>query len=158
VALYAPVAEDAGIVLSLQTEPLIVTGEPALLVRLAANLIDNGIKFGRPGGRVQIKVEPSAAGALLVVEDDGPGIPADRRQQVLERYVREPSHGVSGLGLGLALVAAVARRHGAELTLCEGRTGRGLRVELSFPLVEPACQTLSDDEPSSMAGLSPALN
>ncbi|MDB5421193.1 MAG: sensor histidine kinase [Brevundimonas sp.] len=155
VALYGPVAEDAGIALSVHAETLIVTGEPALLVRLVANLIDNGIKFGRSGGRVQIKVEPSAAGTLLVVEDDGPGISTDHRQQVLGRYVREPSHGVSGLGLGLALVAAVARRHSAELVLCEGSTGRGLRVELRFPLADPACQDLGDGEPLSIAETPP---
>lgn len=151
VALYGPVAEDAGIALLVQAEPVIVTGEPALLVRLVANLIDNGIKFGRPGGGVQVNVESSSTGALLTVEDDGAGIPAGRRQRVLERYVREPSQGVRGLGLGLALVAAVARRHGAELALCDGRTGRGLRVELRFPLADPACQDLSDGEPLSIA-------
>lgn len=139
-ALYAPVAEDAGIHLSAQTEAQVVTGEPALLVRLVANLLDNAIKFGRPGGCVRVSVQPMGSMALLSVEDDGPGIAVDRRQQVLERYVRDPSDGISGLGLGLALVAAVARRHDAELTLSQGPKSRGLRVELRFPLASPACQ------------------
>ena len=154
-ALYAPVAEDAGIDLSAQTETQIVTGEPALLVRLVANLLDNAIKFGRPGGCVRVQVEPIGSMALLTVEDDGPGIPVDRRQNVLERYVREPSEGISGLGLGLALVAAVARRHDAELVLSEGKAGRGLRVELRFPLAIPARQDSGHTETFTLSETAP---
>lgn len=133
IALYREVAEDAGIVLEVATEAAFVTGEPFLLVRLVANLIDNAIKFGRAGSTLQLSVELIGSAALLFVEDEGPGIAAERRDNMLERYVRGSVEGVSGLGLGLALVAAVARRHGAALTLTEARKGPGLRVEIRFP-------------------------
>lgn len=139
VALYSAVAEDADIALEVKTEACVVTGEPFLLVRLVANLIDNAIKFSRSGSTVVVSVQVDGAEALLIVEDDGPGIAPDRRDSVLGRYVRGSAEGVGGVGLGLALVAAVAHRHGALLVLAEALNPPGLRVEVGFPLAgQPA--------------------
>ena len=67
-----------------------------------------------------------------LVEDDGPGIPAGQRQQVLERFVRL-GDAAQGSGLGLAIVREISERHGADLHLSDGPSGRGLRVSVSFP-------------------------
>ena len=72
------------------------------------------------------------APALLEVEDDGPGIPAQEREKVFERFYRRNPQ-VGGAGLGLAIVGEICRAHLAQITLDEGRSG-GLRVRVSFPL------------------------
>lgn len=132
--LYRPVAEDAGVTLMLTTELAVISGEPSLLVRLIANLLDNAIKYSPKGSRVAVTVHTDGPFAVLTVEDDGPGIPPDRRAAVLGRAVRGADSTTPGLGLGLALVAAVVRRHDADLTLATGHSGCGLRVESRFPL------------------------
>jgi len=148
--LYGPAAEEAGIALSLHVpaEPVLVTGSRELLARAAANLADNAVKYTPAGGRVAIAVEPDRGGGpALAVSDTGPGIPAADRARVLDRFVRlDESRGTPGHGLGLSLVDAVARRHGARLVLedagpggagAEGAgprgSGPGLRAVLRFP-------------------------
>ena len=135
VNLYGPVAEEAGIALSIRTQSATVRGEPSLLVRLVANLLDNAIKYAPRGSVVAVKIIPSDGRVNLCIEDQGPGIPLDQRTAVLKRTVRGPRETQSGLGLGLALVAAVARRHSAELALGAREFGPGLRVNLAFPVI-----------------------
>ena len=74
---------------------------------------------------------PAAPTRLLLVEDDGPGIPPAERERVFERFYRLPG-GTEGSGLGLAIVDEVARRHGMSVALEDGRNGRGLRVVLRW--------------------------
>jgi len=132
--LYQPVAEEKGLDLSVAAEPgVTVKGSPQLLAQLVSNLVENAIKYTPDGGRVTIAVTGGRS-PLLSVADTGPGIPADQRDRVLERFVRLEEHrGTQGHGLGLSLVAAVARLHGADLTLEDNAPG--LRVVLRFPAV-----------------------
>jgi signal transduction histidine kinase len=111
-----------------------------LLGQAIANLIDNAIKYGTPakfdGGdaKPEIGVEAHVKGgaAKIVVTDRGPGVPEAERERVLERFVRlEASRSEPGSGLGLSLVAAVARLHGGRLQLEDNAPG--LRVVLSLP-------------------------
>jgi two-component system sensor histidine kinase TctE len=104
-----------------------------LLREAVTNLVDNAVRYGRPGGHVTVSVTPSARYVVLAVEDDGPGIPAAQRSRVLERFYRLPGTAGIGSGLGLAIVHEIAQRHGATLRLLDGHVGRGLRVEISFP-------------------------
>ncbi|MEQ9528551.1 MAG: sensor histidine kinase, partial [Parvibaculaceae bacterium] len=107
-----------------------------------ANLLDNAIKHGMPqtgnAARViEIAAAPDPArsgrGVILSVGDHGPGIPEEERQHVLERFVRlEASRNTPGSGLGLSLVAAVARLHGGVIELADNDPG--LRVTLSLPV------------------------
>ena len=115
-----------------------VRGDARMLRRLLANLVENAIRHCPPGTSVRVAVREGEGGPELVVEDDGPGVPAAERERVLEPFVRlDPSRTAGGTGLGLALVAAVARRHGARLVLEDARPG--LRATVAFP-PEPVTQ------------------
>ncbi|MFD1627484.1 sensor histidine kinase [Azospirillum griseum] len=116
--------------------PRLVNGNAVLVGELLANLIDNAIRYNRPGGSVAVRVIGPADAPSLEVEDDGPGIPADQRDRVFERFFRLPQtaeRARNGSGLGLAIVRALADRLGAEVAL-QDRTdgGPGLRVTVRF--------------------------
>lgn len=131
--LYEPLAEDKGVQLATTTEsaPRIL-GQRELLAQAVANLLDNAVKHTPEGGRIDVRVAAAAGEAVLVVTDSGPGIPEADRARVLERFVRlEEARSAPGAGLGLSLVASVARLHGARLSL--GDNTPGLTVELHFP-------------------------
>ncbi|MGA0603496.1 ATP-binding protein [Caulobacter sp. KR2-114] len=133
VDLYEAVAEEAGVTLVAELEPAPLLGEPSLVVRLAANLVDNAIKFSPPGGRVVVRTVRAGSEVVLSVSDQGPGIPAGERQAVLRRFVRaEATRATPGHGLGLALVAAVAKRHGAKIRMDDTVPAPGLTVSVTF--------------------------
>jgi signal transduction histidine kinase len=124
--LYAPVAEESGIELDMArlNGPVPVRGNGNLLSQALANLVDNAIKYTPTGGRIQITAERNGEGAVLSVADNGPGIPEEDRPRVIERFVRlEASRHSPGTGLGLSLVAAVARLHEAQLELSDNHPG-----------------------------------
>jgi len=134
--LYEPTAEDRGLVLEATAgEPIVASGHAELLAQAVSNLVDNATKYGR--GRIRVETAVVDGRARIRVEDDGPGIPAEDRQRAIERFVRlDPSRSGKGAGLGLSLVAAVARLHGGTLELSDA--GPGLRVDLLLPLPAPA--------------------
>jgi two-component system OmpR family sensor kinase len=117
--------------------PLTVPGDPDALRTLLRNLVDNALRYGGDGGRVDVSVEEggSAGGAraVLAVTDSGPGIPPAERGRVFDRFYRRAGTAPPGSGLGLSIVKAIADAHGATLTLTSGADGRGLRVIVSFP-------------------------
>ena len=140
--LYEPVAEERGLVLKADTQaPIFIRGDRQLLGQAIANLIDNAIKYGTseaaengPGAQPEVEVSAEAKGSMaeIVVTDRGPGVPASDRERVLDRFVRlEASRSEPGSGLGLSLVAAVARLHGGSLRLEDNEPG--LRVILALP-------------------------
>ncbi|CAN7640097.1 sensor histidine kinase [Pseudomonas solani] len=125
----APLAHARGIALALEAEDMAwVMGEPTLLNELLSNLVDNALAHTPKGGNVTLRV---LAPAVLEVEDDGSGIPAEDRDKVFERFYRR-SPQVSGAGLGLAIVGEICRAHLADISLHDGASG-GLRVRVSFP-------------------------
>jgi signal transduction histidine kinase len=132
VELYAPVSEERGIELkSSVAAGAKILGSRQLLAQALANLLDNAIKFTPDGGRIGVQLRGSAAGPEVIVEDNGPGIPADKREIVLGRRVRlDEARKFPGSGLGLSLVAAVTKLHGARLVLDDAAPG--LRVSLKF--------------------------
>jgi signal transduction histidine kinase len=132
VELYEPVAAERGIELRAQADaPATIRGSRQLLAHALANLIDNALKFTPSGGTVIVQVQRDAGGLRLSVADTGPGISPADRERALERGVRLEGAGeVPGSGLGLSLVAAVARMHHASLELGDNRPG--LRVTLRF--------------------------
>jgi signal transduction histidine kinase len=134
VELYEPLAEEKKVALSLMPEPpVIIEGNRSLIAQALANLLDNAIKYTPKGGKVRIRTAITAAGVDLSVADSGPGIPAEDRPRVTERFVRlEASRNSPGTGLGLSLVAAVAHFHHAELVL-EDNAPTGLKAVLRFP-------------------------
>jgi signal transduction histidine kinase len=98
---------------------------------MIANLVENALRHGGPRARVEASVERRAGEVELIVADDGPGIPETEREHVLERFYRlERNRSTPGSGLGLALVAAVARLHAARLKMEDAAPG--LRVRVMF--------------------------
>jgi signal transduction histidine kinase len=137
--LYGPLADEKSLNFTVNKPPGAATirGNQNLISQAVANLVDNAIKYTPEGGSIVVGLEQSADGPQVVVSDTGPGIPPDERLRVTDRFVRlESSRNSPGTGLGLSLVAAVARLHDAELALEDNRPG--LRAVLRFKSVEAA--------------------
>ncbi|HEX7924456.1 MAG TPA: ATP-binding protein [Bradyrhizobium sp.] len=136
VELYDAAAEEVTTHLDLAGDPaVLVTGDRDLLFDAIANLVDNAIKHGRPGGRVTVTCDNDEGEAVISVADDGPGIPAEQYDRVFKRFYRlEQSRYTPGNGLGLSLVAAVASLHGARIELRDNAPG--LLCRLVFPPTE----------------------
>ena len=99
---------------------------------MLGNLVENAAKYG--GGRVFVTVNPPAAGTVSIeVEDDGPGIPADKRAELFTRGTRLDTTGKPGTGLGLAIVRDVAEIYGGSVALDESEDLGGLTVRLTLP-------------------------
>jgi signal transduction histidine kinase len=120
--LYGPVAEAREVRLEAAVEPApTIEADSKLLFEALSNLVDNAIKFTPPGGCVQVRVE---AGPLLVVEDNGPGVPEGEQAAVLQRFYRgERDRLTPGSGLGLSIVSAIVRLHGFALRLEDAQPG-----------------------------------
>lgn len=111
--------------------PASVQGDPMLLRRLLRNLLENARTHA--GGASEVRVEPHAGGARIIVEDHGAGIPAEDRERIFEAfYRRRDAEQATGVGLGLAIVRQIARVHGGDVT-CESREGGGSRFVVTLP-------------------------
>jgi signal transduction histidine kinase len=139
--LYAPVAEEAGLQIDVAApDALVVDANRQLIGQAIANLIDNAIKYGAPAAAgdpanaaITVAVARRDDAACVTIADHGPGIATADRARALKRFVRlDRSRSKPGTGLGLSLVAAVARLHKGRLEL--GDNSPGLRVELLVPL------------------------
>ena len=120
---------DAGV---LHADEIVMTGDLAGLRALTGNLIDNALQYTPRGGRVDVEVRQEPGAALLIVADTGPGIPAEHRERVFDRFYRVPGMRAPGSGLGLAIAQRAAQAHGAVIEL-DGNPGGGLRVTVRFP-------------------------
>jgi signal transduction histidine kinase len=129
---YTPVAEESGYALHGDLGGRVhVRGDRDLLMQLFANLVENALRHTPPGSEIAVTLAVTPDGAIAVVADNGPGIPAPARQKVTQRFYRvEGSRSTPGSGLGLSLVAAIAELHGAALALHDNHPG--LRVTLTF--------------------------
>jgi signal transduction histidine kinase len=135
VELYDAAAEPAGTSLTVAGDSeVLVTGDRDLIFDAIANLVDNAIKHGRTGGRVVVASETVDGRPVISIADDGPGIPPDEYEHVFKRFYRlEHSRYTPGNGLGLSLVAAVARLHGARIEMLDNSPGLKLRLWFSGP-------------------------
>ena len=146
--LYTPVAEDNAqhLLVELQAD-IQVQADRTLLVQMFSNLLDNAIRHAGRGARIRIRCEPLAGQARVCIVDSGPGIPAAERDKVLDRFYRlERSRNAPGNGLGLALVAAIAKLHQYRLELSDAAPG--LCVTLEVPCT-PLPGRLARREPST---------
>jgi signal transduction histidine kinase len=134
--LFDAAAEsEGGRVEVVGNHPAGVTADRDLLFDAVANLVDNAVKHGRPGGRVIVSTGKIDSEAVISVSDEGLGISASEFEHVFKRFYRlERSRRTPGNGLGLSLVAAVARLHGARITLADNAPG--LKVTLHFPPIQ----------------------
>ena len=114
--------------------PCQVQGDPELLFQLLANLVENAIVHTPSGTTITVMLRPDTVHAALIVQDDGPGIPAEACDKVFRRFYRlDASRTPPGHGLGLALVAAVAELHGGAIAVAPA-TPSGLAMTLTLPL------------------------
>jgi two-component system, OmpR family, sensor histidine kinase QseC len=112
---------------------IVVLGERQKLLSLVTNLLDNALRYGPDGGRVDIAVGRDGAQTWIAVTDQGPGIPPELRARVFESYYRIPGSAGNGSGLGLAIVREIAEAHRGRVELLDGPAGRGLRVVVRLP-------------------------
>jgi two-component system phosphate regulon sensor histidine kinase PhoR len=134
-----PLARDLGVTIEtrLPDEPVTVAGERDELIQVISNLIENGCKYGQPGGRVEVVLAPGreGQGPSFSVRDFGPGIPAEHLPRLTERFYRvdvTESRKHRGTGLGLAIVKHILARHHAQLSI-ESKRGEGALFKVTFP-------------------------
>ena len=134
----APLADDHDLTIEVGDEPLVVEGAGDELHRLVLNLVQNGIVHTPPGTTVEVSLTRDGPEAVIEVSDDGPGIPADLRARVFDRFVRgEGDRSTrSGSGLGLSIVSAVTESHGGRVELGDSAAG-GTRFVVRLPLASP---------------------
>ncbi|MEI6363980.1 MAG: HAMP domain-containing sensor histidine kinase [Actinomycetes bacterium] len=117
-------------------EPIQVVADPERLAQALRNLVDNAVRFA--SHEIQLGVSATNAGALMSVDDDGPGIPADGRVSVLDRFVRLDDHRArdhGGAGLGLAIASEIAHLHGGRIEIGSSSLG-GAQVSVLLPIVD----------------------
>jgi Signal transduction histidine kinase len=129
-------ASPNGVTVTVRRVPVLVRGDPVLLHRLVANLVDNALRYNRPDGTVHIELTTTgpSGSATLTVRNTGPVVPAERLDELFRPFSRLP-HGRDrrdGAGLGLSIVAAIARAHHAGLGAVANPDG-GLTVTVRFP-------------------------
>jgi len=135
VDLYRDVAEAKGVVITAHTpEDVVVAADSTRLEQVAANLIDNAVKYTPAGGRVDVEVLRDGDRALLRVRDTGIGIRPDEQPRIWDRLFRgDTSRAERGLGLGLSLVKAVVEAHGGGVEV-KSEPGKGSVVTVSLPM------------------------
>jgi signal transduction histidine kinase len=140
--LYEPVCEDEGLEFEAEIQSgMAIRADRGLISQALANLLDNAVKYTPSGGAVALRLRETAAGEVeLSVTDTGPGVPAEDRDRVTQRFVRlDNSRTLPGSGLGLSLVQAIVDVHNGRFELGEGPgfveqgNGPGLRASLTFP-------------------------
>lgn len=131
--LYEPLASDNGQCLNVEAEEDVTAlGDRDVLFQALTNMVDNAVKYTPAGGSITLSVTAADDRVELAVADTGPGIPVDKRDDVVKRFYRlEESRGSPGSGLGLSLVAAVAKLHEGELVLDDNEPG--LKARLFLP-------------------------
>lgn len=136
--LYDAVAEDKGIQCAIEVARpgIMILGDRSLLAQLVSNLLENAIKFCHPGDTITLSLNDGLGGRhVLEVSDTGPGVPEEIRDDLFQTFVRaERDRDKAGHGLGLALVQAIAARHGAKVDL--PRKDRGFALTVAFPVLD----------------------
>jgi signal transduction histidine kinase len=138
---FEPLATLAGSAVVLELEgPVPARFDPDSMRRIVLNLLDNALKYGPAGQAIQVRVGRQDGLAQVVVTDRGPGVPAEQRRRVWERFWRGPDArrtGTAGAGIGLAVVAELVRLHGGAARVDGGPAG-GARFVVELPLAEGA--------------------
>jgi signal transduction histidine kinase len=148
--------------LTLDVHPAVVLGDHDELLRVALNLVENAVRHTPPGSSIWVSSGLDAAAAVLVVEDDGPGVPDDLAPTLFERFVRGAGDRGGSFGLGLAIVRAVAESHGGTVTLQRTRRNgldHGARFVVRLPLapVSTSAQEGDSEPPRAPVVSGPAV-
>jgi two-component system, OmpR family, sensor histidine kinase TctE len=132
---WVPRALERGIDLGFDgpDTPARVKGDGFLLHEMLGNLIDNAVRYTQHGGHVTVRLAHAEDAIEIGVEDNGPGIPANERDAVLERFHRVLGTGVEGCGLGLAIAREIVLRHGGHIRVLAGPGNRGTLAQVDLP-------------------------
>lgn len=122
--------------ISVHVEPGMVRGNLDELGILVSNLLDNALRYARHGGHVAVRCVREANAMRLEVLDDGPGVPEPDRERIFDRFYRVAGSAESGSGIGLSLVARIARSHGASISTAAGIDGQGFGIAVRFAVLE----------------------
>ena len=147
---WVPRAIARNIDLGFVLDNAMVSGDPLLMTELLNNLIDNALRYTPSGGAVTIRSGVEAGSGYLSVEDNGPGIPAEARIKVFERFYRLEGTPGEGSGLGLAIVKEVVDRHGGVLSV-ESAGDSGTKITAKFPSATADAVTRSASKPAATA-------
>jgi two-component system OmpR family sensor kinase len=115
-----------------------VRGNAEGLSVLLNNLVDNALRYTQAGGRVDVLAGIENGRPVLRVRDNGPGVPANERSRLFDRFYRPDGNAVWGCGLGMSIVKSVADVHAADVLLGDSAPGGGLTVSVVFPVQEPS--------------------
>jgi signal transduction histidine kinase len=130
----------SGRVIEATVDPGVVRGDHLLLGRVLDNLLTNALKFSADDSPVRVRVASAGDQVTIEIEDEGPGVGESEREQIFKRFARgSASHGKTGLGLGLALVAEVVAWHKGDVSVHGGSTGGAM-----FRIVLPAATLMKE--------------
>ena len=134
----------------LEGEPVTVRGDRDRLRQIVDNLLSNVRSHTQPGTAARVRVRREGERAVIEVEDDGPGLKPDELDRIFERFYRADasrSRASGGVGLGLSIVAAVARAHGGDVS-ARSEQGRGATFTVTLPTCDPSPQTAAPPQPT----------
>lgn len=150
VARYTASARQKQIGIEIDNPPVPhIEAEPVLMGILFDNLLDNAIKYGTAGGRIEVSMRHDADMLRVAVRDDGPGVPDAERARLADRFYRGAGVHTSGSGLGLSIVARIVQYFDGRLRFGTGIDGRGLAVEMAFRCVGPVSAERERPAPAS---------
>jgi len=134
VEFYEPLASERGVEIALSGGPVSAEVDRPLIEHVIANLLDNALRYAPPGSVVQAEVRSVGELAEVVIEDEGPGIPAEQRRRVFDRFVRlDATRAGPGMGLGLPIARMLSQLHDGDVVLETG-VHCGTRATLRLPL------------------------
>jgi signal transduction histidine kinase len=148
---FKPVLDEHGMAASLDLHPEAPAArfDPLRIEQVLSNLLENAVKYGRPGGRIVLATRPHAQAGRVVLEvsvsDQGPGVPEADRERIFERYVRMGERsGAGGLGLGLAICRRAVEAHGGVIGVTDAEGG-GARFWFTLPAADSAAEAADAD-------------
>lgn len=127
-------AKDMELGFETSSETIVIQGDQTLLTEMLGNLLDNAISYGHTNGHISVEIKHDPQ-PVVIIEDDGPGIPQQEIDKVFDRFYRIPGSSGNGCGLGMAIVKEIASLHKIELELSSVMQSLGTRVVLSFPVL-----------------------
>jgi signal transduction histidine kinase len=128
------IAEQSGMIVKyIPGKRVSLEGNEAGLEVMLSSLLDNAVKYSPPDTEIRVNIIGSGDRIILTIEDEGPGIPLEERENVFQRFYRYQGQRAMGSGLGLSIVKEVVDFHHGEIFLSEGSNGRGLKVSVHFP-------------------------
>ncbi len=134
-AMLAPMAHRKNIELAVdEFADTYISADSTSLRLLLRNLLDNAISYTQDNGSIEVKVSSTNESVNLIIQDNGPGIPAEQHERVCERFYRIGDSEVPGCGIGLSIVIRVIELHHASLKMSQPANGTGLIVTVSFPV------------------------